>query len=245
MSFDLRFEINSAFVDADSLVNSQPCSHAAQNASNNGVMYTGEYVTLLHLLGQSVHTDDDFYGADMCRCLVTDGLYQRSPENNRDLESVDDYYGLCAGYYYSQNFSLGKAVLDYGFKWKAPGCYDNLKEGAFQWNAFLWRQPQLMAMMYWAAGKQAPLPLRLYTAFEIATACIGAKQTDGADKWRLTWLIVKVASEKSWICRQASKLWRNRLKSVWTNMAGVYGTYYQGVNGQPHPFTTAMQQLGE
>lgn len=245
----LREQIEANFLDADGLVSPNPCSPITRNASNNGICYTGEYFTLLELTGEN-YTIGPFIET-MKHCQRTLGVLSRSPINDSDLEGPDDYYGFLSGCYFAPARTLALDSLKYGVH--NYGAFNNLNPGHFQWAVMLWRQPQLLAMNIWAAEcipfiyrgffKLAMLPLTLYVATSIGVSCIGKKQTDGADSWRLTWLLVQLAERNSWICRLASKLWYKRLDNVWGGMAGVAKNYYHGLPGEDHPFVSAFANL--
>lgn len=244
----LRNDISANFLDASGLVSPNPCSPTAENASNNGIAYSGEYVTLLALTNQLAAVPR--YISVMTNCEVPgySGLMQRSPSNNRDSQSVDDYYGLLCGLYFTGVYPFARDILKYGLK--HFGSFNNLNPGNFTFQSMLWRQPQLLAMNLWSAYpgnkliKLLMFPFTLWTAGVIATACLGLDQTGGADPWRLTFLLVQVAKRESWFCKMASKLWYKRLNKVWSNgMYGVYANYYHGMPGLQHPMTEAIRGL--
>jgi len=235
---DLKQAIEANFIDADGLVSPHPCLPDTRNASNNGVCYTGEYETLLTLTGQ--YADTSKYNRRMEACEAVPGCIKRSPINNTDLESPDDYYGLMAGLYFTRSQAKAKTYLDYGKK--NYGSFDNLNPNHFNWTAMIWRDPGLLAMNTWAAG-HSYTPLNALCAIIIAFSCLGLKQTDGCDPWRLTWLLVQPARRKSILCRWASKIWYNRLDKTWGGMANVAKNYYQGLPGQDHPFVAAFAEL--
>jgi hypothetical protein len=239
----LQSDIKANFLDADGLVSPHPCLNTDHNASNNGVMYLGEYITLLKLSNQLEQTDVFDFLVVIKNCYAAIGCLKRSPSNNTDTESVDDYYSFLAACYFSKSKISAQLCLAYGKQ--NYGSYYNLDPGHFQWSTFLFRQPQLVAMMYWASGYKCPKLLEWYTALIILTSCMFKKQSDGADLWRLSWLLIQVAKRESKLCNWASKFWYNRLGKVWCSMGFVYAKYYKGIPNNQHPFTTAMFQLGE
>ena len=239
----LRDDIQNNFLDADGLVSSHPCLPTDVNATNNGLCYSGEYLMLLALLKQVDTQDLAWFNATLSRCEVAPGCFTRSTHNTNDYEAPDDYYGLTAGIYFNK-LTQYKTILKYGFT--HLGSYNNLQVGKLGFKVFLFIQPQLVAMMYWASGRQAPLPLRLYTAFIILISQLFTKsKAEGTDQWRLSYLLVKVSSENCFTCRMLSKLWWSRLHKVWGSMANIAATYYQGLNSQPHPFVNAYKEIGD
>lgn len=243
----LRDDISANFLDASGLVSPNPCSPTAENASNNGICYSGEYMTLQALTGQLAAVPIYINVMTNCEVTVYEGLMQRSPDNDRDMESVDDYYGLLCGLYFTGVYPFARDILKYGLK--HFGSFNNLNPGHFNWTALLWRQPQLLAMNLWSAYpgnkliKLLMFPLTLITAVIIATSCLGLQQSDGCDNWRLAWLLVQVAKRESWLCKIITTIWENRVTKVWGNMGNCYAQYYKGLPGQEHPLTTAMKSL--
>jgi hypothetical protein len=234
----LKESIEANFLDQDALVSPNPCSPTTRNASNNGLIYSGEYQVLLSLLGQYSNTSS--YITSLEACYAVPGCLRRSPINNTDYESPDDYYGVIAGLYFTRSKSQAKLILKYGLShW---GSFNNITPGCFSWTTMIWRQPQLLAMNLWAAGYSITL-LNAFSALVIAFSCLGCKKTDGCDPWRLTWLLVQCGRRNSWFCRVASKIWYRRLNKTWGGMGNIYAEYYKGLPGQEHPFTTAMREL--
>lgn len=192
--------------------------------STNGVMYTGEYMIALCRSGQATDADKVSYCVTIGRCMPTPGLLQRNPENTGGQEGPDDYYSLAAALDEIGAELTAKNVIWYGLHHK--GSLNNIRPEEFRWNAVLGRQIQLDAVMFWAAGYFVGPIMRLYTALVIALACRGT--VAGTDPWRLTWLLVQVASRHSWLCRVASKVWYKRLYKTYPDgMKGVNALYFQ------------------
>jgi hypothetical protein len=197
-------------------------------ASNNGVLYSSEYYYLLLLNGELTEDDRTAYDDLIHTCFKEPGLLMRNPDGNGGQEGPDDYYGLALGAA-KLSPSLAADVLKYGIKhW---GSFNNETPGKWTGASFLWRQIQLYSCFKWAAG-QTPNPLfRLYTAIVIALGGFRKPTTD-SDARILSWIVIQIASPKSWMCRVAEKIWRRRLLKDYPNgMKDVVSAYF----GSEHP----------
>lgn len=222
------------YIDTNGLV-----GPAKGQGSNNGVMYSSEYIIMLIRNGEALPADIEHYLQQISVCMKAPGLLMRSPQNAGGQEGPDDYYALAAALNeihkaYDLNGDARKiaySIVLYAIK--HLGCLNNEFPNTFQWSAFLIRQPQLDAVMLWAAGLPVGPMLRLYTAISILFAARGASLSD-TDPRRLSWLVVQVASRHSWLCRMASKLWYKRLyKDYPSGMRGVAAWYFEA----GHPFS--------
>lgn len=221
------------YIDTNGLV-----GPAKGQGSNNGVMYSSEFIIMLIRNGEAAPSDIDHYIERISACMKTPGLLMRSPQNAGGQEGPDDYYGLAAAIdeINSKNLEPAAMYLAYStclYAINHLGCLNNEFPNTFQWSSFLVRQPQLDAVMLWAAGLPVGPILRLYTAISILFAAKGLPIND-TDPRRLSWLVVQVASRHSWICRMAAKVWYRRLhKDYPDGMKGVAALYYES----GHPFS--------
>lgn len=241
----LKESIEKDFTDQDGLISPYPCLKTQTNASNNGLCYLGEYITLRQLTYEFLDSKEKVDILHLLdKCEVEIGCFKRSSTNNQDYESVDDYYGLCSGIYFNKLWNQGDYILMHGLH--NLGSYNNITPGAFQWKTFLWRNPSLLALMLWSSNRKVWFPLELIVAITIATSGLFSNQSSGTSSWLLSWFTIQVAKRESWMCNLAAKLWNRRLKKVWPNgMVDVAKVYYKGLPGQDHPFVTAFSELGE
>jgi len=218
----LKSEIIS-YLDKDGLV-----TPAINVDSTNGVMYTSEYIIALIRNCEATDDDKSNYIAKMMQCMPKPGLLQRNQQNDGGQEGPDDYLALAAALdEIGTNSSRGCASLVARYALQHFGFMNNVNPGSFSWAAFLVRQLQLDAVTLWAAGYLVGPFLRIFCA--ILILCSNRGSVSGTTPWRLTWLMVQVASRHSWLCRMASKVWYKRLYGVWgpTGMKAVNSVYFQ------------------
>ena len=234
-------EILENYVDANGLVSPSKCLPTNPRASDNGLLYTGEFYALLAARGELDNSCGGIAGR-IRPCQASLGLYNRSPRDT-DPEAPDDYYGLAAGLgafgtvrsiNYSTLYNWGAIcaafnIVRYGCK--HFGSFNNVNPGKWTWQSFFWRQPQLIVALY-AAANRAPrwqLPFRIYTASIIATACMFTPPipTESTPR-RLTWLLIQATQHQSWLCRVAAKVWWRRLRKQYGDpgMRAVNSLYF-------------------
>jgi hypothetical protein len=205
-------------------------------------MYTGEYAWLLVKNGEMDKDRAFNLSGILGRCFKEPGLLMRSPENAGGQEGPDDYLGVCLGIKAIQTqydgVDGGNKIFKYGLK--HFGVFRN-DPGASIWQAFLWRQPQLIAaalsivQTHWYSSLLYFLiqrPFMWYAAGSIFFACRG--NVDGMDPWRLTWILIQLTEDKSWLCKWAAQGWYDRLwlKFCRDGMNAVAADYYE----PEHPF---------
>ena len=224
----LKTEIQ-PYIDSEGLV-----SPGIPTGSNNGVMYTSEYIVMLIRNGEATEADIDAYLTKMESCFVLPGLLGRHLGGTGDQEGPDDYLGLAAALHEINNDrskAIARSVVTYAIE--HIGDMNNPDPGHFAWGAFLGRQPQLGAVFLWASGLPVGPLVRFYCAMSILLSCKGLP-ANSTDPRRLSWLLIQVAASKSWICKLASIVWYRRLYGVYpTGMKGVAQIYYQS----GHPFS--------
>lgn len=229
----LTTEIATSYEDFNGLVSSKKCHESDVNPTGNGVMYTGELMTLLKLRDELTDFDKQYFMDTMKKCMPVSGLLIRGPGWNET--DPDDYYGFCAGVVATGETTLAEAVLTYG--WLRFGSFNGADPTKWTPGTFLWRQPQMLFALYAAAKRRTAWlwPLEIFTALIIATSCITADPKD-QDARRLSWLLIQATKNFSWLCKAASWFWYKRLLRDWgpTGMRQVYSSYY----GSEHPFVT-------
>lgn len=211
--------------------------------SNNGVMYTGEYIIMLIRNGECSLEDTRKYLNNMGKCMPIRGLLQRNPDNSGGQEGPDDYLGLAAGLHEialtttsvrleMEAILMARSIVNYGFK--HLGVMNNEHPGTFTKGAWLLRQPQLTAAFLWTADLPVGPLLRLYVCLTILLAGFRAPKSD-TDSRRLSWLLLQVAKRHSFICRLAGKVWLKRLRKDYGDleMKAVADMSYEPL----HPFT--------
>lgn len=243
----LKSEIGNGYIDGNGLVAPSKTSGVG-SGSDNGPMFTAEFLCLLEQNGEMTPTLAANYMLKFASCFQIDGLLQRTPGVDNRQEGPDDYVGLAAGLCVINRWiqlpfhqTLATSVLLYGLK--HFGCFNNERPGKFSLAAFLWRQPQLIGAFLAAASKPTWLskaafkiigqPFFLCAAISIAVSCRGTPVSD-TDARRLSWLLIQSTAPASWMCRWAAKGWYERLYNDFERgMKDVAVVYYQA----GHPFS--------
>lgn len=236
----LKSEIGNGYLDRDGLVTPN-----RNGGSNNGVMYSGEYIWLLLKNGELRAATAVNLLTTLDKCFREPGLLLRHPDGSGGQQGPDDYLGVClAGKAldalpFEPPVRFGNAILWYGLR--HLGFFRTAPEASF-WSTFLWRQLQLVAAAF-ACASWHPLvrplawlvsrPFMWYAAASIFFACRG--KVDGTDPWRLSWILVKLTQDKSLLCALAGRGWYDRLGQAFGSdgMQGVAKVYYEA----EHPFS--------
>lgn len=195
------------YIDGNGLVSPGLVPPGVRRGSDNGPMYTSEYLIMLY---RNMLALDVVVQHSIGNCVGVDHELHRAP-GDMTPDEVDDHYGV---------LSLLAEV--------------NVKP-FFKLPIRLWRQPQLLYAYLLAKGVPSIFlsPLNWYTAIVIATSCIGRPTTD-TDSRRLSWHLIQATKRKSLLCKLASYTWYKRLHKDYANgMLGVAALYY----ADNHPFT--------
>lgn len=199
---------------------------------DNSTMFTSEFFILLAKNKELSEDDKTRWKNLIITSMASPGLTERYPGASTEIDSPDNLIGILAASRVLNMPEVAASIYDYGKKhW---GMYN--PTGKWNWSAFMWRQPQLIYAML-LASKRARwwhLPLELYTAAVIALSARNKKITD-ADPRRLSWLLIQ-ATQDSWLCRMAAKIWTKRLMRDYgpSGMKWVAAVYYPS----NHPFVT-------
>lgn len=228
----LRDEIAGKYLDADGLVNPSPINPTDKGKTGNGLLYTSIYYMLLKRRGDLTKEDVDSFTKTVNRCMVITyggwpmaGLLLRSP-TKADLESADDYYGVCAA---TKSLDLVGAFYQYGlctnyglFRWN----YNNQKPDTFTLQTWFGRFPWLPAHIQWCAGVKPNILRRLAWAFKIALDSFSSSPEARIKGW----LMISATGD----CRLSSwavMRWRQGLANRFPNgmrdvMAEYFGDYH-------------------
>lgn len=233
------------YLDPNGLVTVNPYK-TPDDSTGNGVLYLSEFVTICELTGEIDIVDDldSDYHAAIQRCMpVAYGLLHRSP-THQDQIGPDDYIGMFVGAWATRKPYLAEATITYALSHfgflnnEVPGTYRK-RDGRFNWSAFLVRQPQLIAAAYWAADKKAPIFTTLWTA---ATIALAGFRTDlgNTDSRILAWMLSRMAREKSWLCKKATKVFERRLLRDYENgMKDIFTKYFN----KEHPLAKYVPKV--
>ena len=234
------------YIDGNGLLapNPQPRPPVGKG-DDNGPMFTAEYYIMLEKTSQITDQDKADFGQKIGQCIYPQGILSRVPVGQTDSqEEVDDYYGTLSG---CKN--LGNTAIPRKFLWamiKYLTFMDSTTPGKLgNWDAFMFRQPQLIACMvsaafpslwnpiHWLARISAHL-FYWYAAVVIALSCMNTPTSD-TDARRLAWHLIEATAPTSMLCWIASKIWFKRLyKDYPTGMQGVAAIYYQPNGNNPY-----------
>ena len=234
------------YIDANGMLapNPQPQPPTGKG-SDNAPMFTAEYYDMLQKSNQLTDQDKLDFAQKINQCIWPQGILCRAPTNQPDSqEEVDDYYGALSGCKLVGNTDIPRKFLQAMCKYLT--FMDSTNPGKLgNWNAFMFRQPQLLACMV-SAGFPSflnPLhwlvriltfPFYLYAAVVIALSCIGT-DIGNTDARRLAWHLIQAVAPTSLLCCLASKIWYNRLYSYYPNgMNDVASIYYSPKNTNPY-----------
>lgn len=243
----LKSEI-SAFIDVNNLVSPQAQVNPTKRESDNGVLFTSEYNMLLALRKEDSLEDSELWELRMNSCMLQPGLLSRAP-NDHGQEGPDDVLGFLGAAKVLNRPILAQQMLNYGYKhlgWfnnEIPGSLKKLDGSGINWQAFQWRQLQILGATWGAAGKLSwykfwQFPTMFYTAMSIALSCINTPLS-AADPRILSWCLIKATSD-SLMCRLAAKLWTKRLMKDFPNgMKDVFTLYFP----ENHPLRIYMVQV--
>lgn len=210
----LRDEIK-PYIDGNNLVAPNLCSSVGR-ASDNGTMFTSEYLIMLNRNGEALTSDSVEYELTIGACVGKDKELHRAPGDDSPDE-IDDHLGVLAGYE-----EIGKKV-------------------PFTMPFRLMRFPQLTYA--WLVNKGVPslliFPLAIYTALALAISCVGVDKDHDGDARRLNWLLWQATKRKSLLCNLAGKFWHwKEARKLGTQQVMKYvatNLYYEKT--PPHPFS--------
>lgn len=231
----LRDEIR-PFLDKFNLVTIDRIS-----SSGNGVMYTGEYYSLLKKNNELTSVDPADFAATISHCIDNKGLLNRSPIS-KDQEGIDDYLGVLSACKNLEIQSLPRMFLKSFLMFL--GFMNNQNPGFPSFSSFLGRYPQFISCLIASAFPSKFNPLHILIRllafpFFFVTSLIllvnSLNSNGSADSKRLAWHVLECTESVSILCYLASKLWRKSLFRFYGSqgMLAVAKNYY----GEYHPFS--------
>lgn len=235
----LRDEIKD-YMDCNGYINPFMANQKQGRQCDNAVMFTAEYYIMQAKRCEATFQDWTDISVLLEKSCQETGLMSRYP-GATDQDGPDNMLGaLALSSVYHLTF-ISRNILQYGRKhwgWfnnEKPGTIYKLDGVGINWSAWLWRQPQLFFAALCASGenKWRHIPFALYSAIVILLAGYKAPIQD-TDPRRLSWMLIQITKEKSWLCKMASRVWYKRLYKDYgvEGMRSVAAIYYQS----GHPF---------
>lgn len=238
----LKTEIG-PYLDKNGYVNPYPVDRTQGRQCDNATMYSSEYHIILAKRQEDSYRDADEWLILIDKASIVPGLTVRYP-GDTTTDAPDNLYGILAASKVLKQPRVAEDFLAYGYRnfgFYNPSNPEHIKnkDGSIDWSMFQWRQLQLVFAAICASGRHSwwkiwNLPLAIYTALVIGISCID-EPYDNSDPRRLAWLLIQ-ATEDSFLCRLASKIWYKRLYKIYPKgMNEVAGVYYQpsGLNANP------------
>ncbi len=228
------------FINASGLMGLSPDYGKSVETSDNGVLFTGEYVALLYDNYELYTWTRPDFAAAARTCMREPGLIRRSPISD-GYEGPDDLHGMLLIAKYCDP-TIAKEIIDYG--WKHWGIYNPHEPGKWHKEAAMFRFPQLILAAYMTAPPKFDLRYYLLRPFLIAyTALViylSGKNEDPiakTDSRLLSWCLIRLTEEKSFVIRQVAKIWRKRLLKDYgpEGMKNVAAIYFNCTEMR-HPF---------
>ncbi len=203
------------YVDGNGLMSNAPVLPGSIRASDNGPLFTSQYIIMLKKSGELTLNDITTFQRVIGACVDDDMHLHRAPSDPTP-DAPDDYYGVAAAFSQLEITSNIKLPLD------------------------MWRQPQLVfAMMasnqILSRWKFWQWPLAIYTALVVLTSCINV-EPGNTDERILSWLLIQATKESSVLVKLASIIWFHRLFSTYgpTGMKAVAGIYFLPQGNNPY-----------
>jgi hypothetical protein len=199
------------YVDGNGLVAPSLVPAGVMRGSDNGPMFTSEYIIMVHRNNEMDVNTFSNYIIEIHKCIGSDGHLHRAP-GDTSQDEYDDNIATLAGY-----AEFGLSV-------------------PFTLPLALCRFPQLVYA--YLLSKDVPsflmAPLAILTAFIIGLSNIGTPALDSNDR-KLAWHLWQATKHYSVICNLAGKFWYWRQKRVYKTqnpMKAIAEIYFE----IGHPF---------
>jgi hypothetical protein len=218
----LKDEIKS-YVQPDGLIS--PDSPATPDSTGNGLLYLSLYHILLVRSGLSRPDDFAAFNSVVSACVVRrsaagqtsffKGLFTRSPTKVYEMESLDDYIGICAASRVLASDQAADVVMRgishrfFCFRW----IYNCLSPGKFTAQSWFGRMGGVIAHFLWSADLKPNLFRRIWWAVSVVSA--GAFTPRDSTSVILTSLMVDTMAGKSLLCTLAGAFWSWRVCVAW------------------------------
>lgn len=186
------------YIDSFDLVSPGRISGDTLRGSDNGPLFTSQYIILCHLNSEYV---DTVQVVAIQKCIDSNSYLHRDPTDSNP-DAPDDHYGVlsCTNFTNSGGFMKVKLPLT---------CY----------------QP---ALLYLQGLMNYPRITKLFSlliAIIIATSNLWEEKGNTSNKL-LTWTLIKGVQEKSYLCRIAGKIWTHRMRKIYGSTQEVAKIYF-------------------
>lgn len=210
------------YVNQYDMVDIEPASTG--KVSQNPIHFTALSIIALSEHGHLDHFWERFRIA-LEKCEVRPGVFNRTPTNVTDQNSIDDYMGVAVfAAYIDKGFA--ERFLAHGEKY--AWVYNNVDtKNSFNFSAYFGRFPALIATMKFAADRKPGLLQEIYWAGSVIWAAF--QDASDQDGWRMSFMMVKVAKSRTLLTALATWVWKWRAKKVLKNgIGGNLSEYWRG-----------------
>ena len=238
MNYDFRKDAEE-FFDAEDMFGQW--RNPIARTTNNALLYSGTYYTILVMLGLARSPDLERFNK-MCRsCEVPvngvpqPGLYFRHPNHSDMKQEHDDYVGMAAAAYHLDS-PIAKEIVKYGRDndWYYDSLHLTVKDPA-KWHS---RFGNIVPHYKACAKEVLGLVDQVFWALPTIFGAFGKK--DNSSGIILDWLKIAPVDGKYFICNIAIMIWRWRMRKAFPKgMADVFAIYFQNDGGYDHPFSKA------
>lgn len=218
--------------------------------SGNGLLFTAEYAAGMTSLQMNNSSGYTVPWAEHVRllhlynsCEIQPGLYQRSPDNPRDQESFDDYYGIAT---YSRLYD--QARIERVKAWAKreswlglihKNYWNNIVPDTWTFSSWLGRNPALMAVFSLSG---IPTALSFWERLSLCVALLSSLlyPATNTTSWALGWHLTLATQKQKGIVQLARKMWQMRFAQLFPGGLGELRANYYG--NQNHPIKRLMWQ---
>jgi len=202
--------------------------------SQNGLHFTGLAGLYLNQAGHgSLDYFREYFISGLRQCEIREGIYNRSPHNRGDQNSIDDYMGIavCSSFLDKE---IGERVL---WHWRRTGgVFKNSDHERDPQKTWFWRFPALLTTFQMSVGEKPDFLSRIYWLGAIIWASLQGEKNQ--DSWRMSFMMICISynrGKEGFICWLARKIWSYYAWMTLRNGIGKNnGDYLQ--RGKEHPF---------
>lgn len=216
----LKDLIRTGYVDGSGLVAPEPTNYSILRSSDNGPLFTSQYLILQRLAGEELDTS----ALKALQSCIDDQGYLRRVPNDPTEDAPDDHYGVLSAF----------VLLN------LPGIGPRLPLRCLHPVLIYLKLLSLSPMLRMALSPIRTL-MSPIVALIIAFSNHNSDPNETSNKL-LTWTFIQAVASKSILCRLAGKVWHNKMVQLYDTKCpmGVIAKIYYS---KGHPFITYFENL--